>query len=121
MIVGYQHAQITVPPGTAELVREFYGTFLGLEEIAVPPALQGRGLIWFGVGGLQLHVGVEDGVDRLATRAHLAYEVDQISQLRDQLKTRNIAMIEQPQIEGFDRFHVVDPFGNRVEFIGKLH
>jgi len=118
MIVGYNHAQITVPAGSADQVREFYGQFLGLVEIPVPPALEGRGLIWFKVGDQQLHVGVEEGVNRLATRAHLAYNVDNIAELRERLAADGFELIEQPKIVGFDRFHTHDPFGNRVEFMG---
>jgi catechol 2,3-dioxygenase-like lactoylglutathione lyase family enzyme len=120
MILGYNHAQITVPAGQAERVRQFYGKFLGLTEIPVPPALQGRGLIWFKVGQLELHVGEEDGVDRDATRAHVAYDVDDIASLRERLTSAGRELIEQPRIEGFDRFHIRDPFGNRVEFMGRI-
>jgi catechol 2,3-dioxygenase-like lactoylglutathione lyase family enzyme len=120
MILGYNHAQITVPDGCAEQVRQFYGTLLGLAELPVPPALQGRGLIWFAVGDRELHVGVEAGVDRGATGAHLAYEVDDIAKLRGRLTLEGYELIEQPRIEHYDRFHIRDPFGNRVEFIGRV-
>ncbi len=120
MIVGYNHAQITVPPGNADKVRQFYGQFLGLPELPVPPALQGLGLIWFKVGDRELHVGVEEGVNRLATRAHVAYEVDEIAELRPRMLAGGFELFEQPKIQGFDRFHINDPFGNRVEFIGRV-
>jgi catechol 2,3-dioxygenase-like lactoylglutathione lyase family enzyme len=120
MIVGYNHTQITVPSGHADQVRKFYGGTLGLTEIPVAPALLGRGLIWFKVGDRELHVGEEDGVNRLATRAHLAYEVDDIAKLRGILKSEGFELIEQPKIEGYDRFHIRDPFGNRVEFMARL-
>jgi catechol 2,3-dioxygenase-like lactoylglutathione lyase family enzyme len=119
MILGYNHAMITVPPGSAEKVREFYGALLGLTEKPVPPSLQGRGLIWFNVGDRELHVGVEEGVDR-KTRAHLAYEVDDIARVRAQLTFEDVELIEQPKIEGFDRFHTFDPFGNRLEIMGRV-
>jgi catechol 2,3-dioxygenase-like lactoylglutathione lyase family enzyme len=118
MIVAYNHTQITVPSGSAEKVRAFYGQFLGLTEMPVPPALQRRGLIWFKVGDRQLHVGVEDGVNRMATGAHLAYDVDNILELRQKLAAAGFELFEQPKIEGYDRFHISDPFGNRVEFMG---
>lgn len=118
MIVGYNHAQITVPAGSAEKVRQFYGKMLGLVEMPVPPSLQGRGLIWFKVGDLELHVGVEEDINRLTTRAHIAYNVNNIAELRKQLAADGFELIEQPEIEGFDRFHTHDPFGNRVEIMG---
>lgn len=117
MITGYNHAMITVPPACDDKVRKFYGVLLGLAEIPVPPALQGRGLIWFAVGNRELHVGIEDGVNR-NTRAHLAYEVNDMAAMRSRLKNAGIEMIEQPKIERYDRVHIHDPFGNRVELIG---
>ena len=119
MIVGFNHAQITVPSGQADKVRQFFGHVLGLTEIPVAPALQGRGLIWFKVGDRELHVGEEDGINRMATRAHLAYEVDDLAALRERLSAGGFKLIEQPKIEGYDRFHIRDPFGNRVEFMGR--
>ena len=108
---------ITVPNGCADKVRQFYGQTLGLSELSVPASLSGRGLIWFKVGDRELHVGIEEGIDR-NTRAHLAYEVHDIASLRIQLKSNGIKLIEQPKIERYDRFHIHDPFGNRLELMG---
>jgi catechol 2,3-dioxygenase-like lactoylglutathione lyase family enzyme len=119
MITAYHHTQISAPSGSATEVRRFYGQVLGLTEIQVPPALQGRGLIWFKVGDRSLHVGVEDGINRLATRTHLAYEVDDIAAFRRRLSKQGIELIDQPKIVGWDRFHIHDPFGNRLEIIGR--
>jgi catechol 2,3-dioxygenase-like lactoylglutathione lyase family enzyme len=119
MITGYHHTQISVPSGSADEVRRFYGQVLGLAEMDVPPALHGHGLIWFKVGDRSLHVGVEDGVNRLATRTHLAYEVDDIAAIRRRLSEQGIQLIDQPKIGGWDRFHIHDPFGNRLEIIGR--
>ena len=115
---GYHHAQISVAPGQAEAVRQFYGKLLGMPEIAVPDILTGRGLIWFAVGDRELHVAVEDNINRLATSTHLAYEVADVAALRQHLLDAGYALIEQPRLSGYDRFHLTDPFGNRVEFIG---
>jgi hypothetical protein len=40
--------------------------------------LTDRGGLWLSLGDQQLHLGVEDGIDRARTRAHLAYEVDDL-------------------------------------------
>ena len=119
MITGYHHTQISAPSGSAQEVRRFYGQVLGMAELEVPSALQGRGLIWFAVGDHSLHVGVEDGIDRLATKTHLAYEVDDIKATRRRLSEQGIKLIDQPKIVGWDRFHIHDPFGNRLEIIGR--
>jgi catechol 2,3-dioxygenase-like lactoylglutathione lyase family enzyme len=75
LILGLDHAQLTVPKGQEEAARRFYGDVLGLREIPKPQSLQARGGLWFAIGELQLQIGVEDGVDRAATKAHLAYQV----------------------------------------------
>ena len=114
-IMGLHHAQISIPKGTEEAGRAFYCGVLGLPEIEKPPALQGRGGFWLQVGDRQLHVGVEDGVERHATKAHLAYAVDNIDAWRAHLQQHGIAIIEAVPIPGHLRFEFRDPFGNRVE------
>jgi catechol 2,3-dioxygenase-like lactoylglutathione lyase family enzyme len=118
MITAFHHTQITAPKGSEAVVRQFYGGVLGLREIPVNDALRGRNLIWFQVGDRSLHVGFEDGIDRRATGAHLAYEVSDVQEFRRKLTAAGFELIEQPKFVGLDRFHVRDPFGNRVEIIG---
>lgn len=119
MITAYHHTQITAPKGAETEVRRFYGEVMGLREIPVPDSLRGRNLIWFGVGDSSLHVGFEDGINRAATNAHLAYEVDNVEAHRRKLVAAGFELMEQPKLPGFDRFHVRDPFGNRLEIIGR--
>ena len=66
-ILGLHHAQITIPRGAEVQGRQFYCDLLGLPEIVKPASLQGRGGFWLQVGQQQVHVGVEDGVERSAT------------------------------------------------------
>jgi catechol 2,3-dioxygenase-like lactoylglutathione lyase family enzyme len=116
-ILGIHHAQITVPKGEEAAAREFYCKFLGLPEIEKPPSLKSRGGFWVEIGDRQLHIGVEDNVNRSATKAHLAYEVDDVTAWRKKLFEHGIQPLDSIPIEGFDRFEFRDPFGNRVEFI----
>ncbi len=116
-IVRLHHAQITIPCGAEEQGREFYCTFLGLPEIEKPEALRKRGGFWLQIGDRQVHVGTEDGVERAATKAHLAYEVTDLEARRERLQERGIAILEGEPIPGYTRFEIRDPFGNRVEFI----
>lgn len=111
------HAQITIPKGAEEAAREFYIGLLGLTEVEKPASLKGRGGFWLAVGDQQVHVGTEDGVDRLATKAHLAYQVDDAAAWEDLLRHHGIAIAESVPIPGFVRFECRDPFGNRMEFI----
>lgn len=114
------HVQVSIPIGAEDAARAFYCGVLGLPEIEKPEALRGRGGLWLQLGDLQLHLGVEDGVDRAATRAHLAYEVDDLTAWRERLAAQGIAAQDSVPIPGYERFEAHDPFGNRIEFIQPL-
>lgn len=119
-ITRLNHVQITIPQGTEDEGRAFYCGVLGLPEIEKPDSLKGRGGFWVRLGDVQLHVGVEDGFDRLTTKAHVAYEVTDLAVWRERLDTHGIRTEESVPIPGFDRFEARDPFGNRIEFIQPL-
>ena len=118
MIVRVNHVQITVPSDALDRARAFYIDFLGLREIERPSAFKRAG-IWMNAGDFEVHIGTEDGVDRTMTRAHVAYEVDDIEAWRDKLSEAGHPIFEQPKIPGYDRFQFRDPFGIMVEIIGK--
>jgi catechol 2,3-dioxygenase-like lactoylglutathione lyase family enzyme len=119
-IVGIHHIQITIPRGAEERARDFYCGVLGLPEIAKPEALEGRGGFWLQVGDRQVHVGTEDGVDRARTKAHVAYQVDDLERWRAILERHDVAILDSVPIPGYNRFELRDPFGNRVELIEVL-
>ncbi|MBI5667089.1 MAG: VOC family protein [Chloroflexi bacterium] len=117
MITRIHHVQITVPKQAEAEAREFYCGVLGLPEIEKPESLKGRGGFWVQVGAAQLHISTEDGMNRLATKAHVAYEVDDIDFWQRHLKAHGIEIKESVPIPGHCRFEFRDPFGNRVEMI----
>ncbi len=90
---------------------------LGLTEIAKPASLTGRGGFWCVAGGFQVHIGVEDGFDRLTTKAHVAYTVDDIAAWRVRLEAAGCEILDSVPIPSYDRFETRDPFGNRIELI----
>jgi catechol 2,3-dioxygenase-like lactoylglutathione lyase family enzyme len=114
------HVQITVPKGAEDAARAFYCGVLGLPEIAKPKSLAGRGGLWLAIGDQQIHVGTEDGFDRLTTKGHVAYEVDDVPYWRDRLVAAGLTLADSVPIPGFERFETRDPFGNRIEFIQPL-
>ncbi|HLQ96599.1 MAG TPA: VOC family protein [Pseudogracilibacillus sp.] len=120
MILGIHHAQITIPKGAEDEGRQFYCNLLGLKEIEKPDALKRRGGFWLEVGDQAVHVGTEDGFDRRKTKAHIAYQVIDISHWKRMLEQHGIQPVEGVPIPGFDRFEFRDPFGNRVEMIQAL-
>jgi catechol 2,3-dioxygenase-like lactoylglutathione lyase family enzyme len=116
-IVCLHHAQITVPRGREAEARAFYVDLLGLPEVPKPDALQGRGGFWLQVGPQQVHVGVEDGVERTQTKAHLAYTVVDLAAFRDRLSAAGYTIDADVPLPGMTRCELRDPFGNRVELI----
>jgi len=120
MILGLHHAQITIPKGTEEEGKRFYCNLLGLDEIEKPDSLKKRGGFWLQVGDREVHIGTEDSFDRLTTKAHVAYLVNDISYWKSVLEKNDIQVMEGVPIPGFDRFEFRDPFGNRVEMIQEL-
>jgi catechol 2,3-dioxygenase-like lactoylglutathione lyase family enzyme len=119
-IKGLNHVQICIPQGAEKTGRAFYCGVLGLLEIEKPEALQPRGGFWLQVGDRQVHVSIEDGVDRKLTKAHIAYEVDDLDAWRSILQQQQIHIGESVPIPGQKRFEFRDPFGNRVELTQTL-
>jgi catechol 2,3-dioxygenase-like lactoylglutathione lyase family enzyme len=110
------HLQIAAPQGCAPAAREFYGAILGLPEIEKPESLRSRGGCWFQCGSQQLHLGVEQDF-RPAKKAHPAFVVSDLDELRQELLSRGIRVREDTRVPGMRRFFAEDPWGNRLEFI----
>lgn len=119
-ILGLHHAQITIPTGQESAARDFYCRLLGLQEIPKPESLQGRGGFWLDLGSQQVHVGTEDGVNRRAGKAHLAYQVNDLGAFVSRLEAAGIGVERGVPIPGHDRVELRDPFGNRLELIEQL-
>ena len=116
LYLGIDHVQLAAPPGCEAAARKFYVEILGMRELPKPAALEARGGIWLQCGMHQVHIGVQ--VDFTpATKAHPAIRVLDMSTLRSRLQRHTIDVIEDDAIPGLDRFHVHDPFGNRLEFL----
>jgi catechol 2,3-dioxygenase-like lactoylglutathione lyase family enzyme len=116
---GFHHVQVAVPAGAEDQAEGFYSGLLGLERVSKPEALAGRGGAWFRGDGVEVHLGVEEEF-RPARKAHPAFLVDGLDKLRTRLLGAGVDVEEQPQLEGFQRFHAFDPFGNRLEFLEPL-
>ena len=110
------HVQVAMPQDREDEARYFYGDLLGFPELEKPENLRKRGGVWFETGNLQLHLGV-DNVFVPATKAHIAYLVDDLDALRSRFITAGIVVNDDEPLPGFHRFYVDDPFGNRVELL----
>lgn len=115
-VVGLDHVQLAMPRGREAEARAFYGDVLGLGEVAKPPQLAPRGGLWFSIGALQLHLGVEEDF-RPARQAHPALLVDGLPEMRQRLTAAGLEPRDDDPVDGRSRLFVADPFGNRLELI----
>ncbi len=120
MVIGLHHVQITIPKGSEDRGKEFYCHVLGLREMEKPDSLKGRGGFWLQLGHQEVHVGTEDGFDRLTTKAHIAYQVEDIDFWKKRLAEYQIDIVDSVPIPHYERFEFRDPFGNRVEMIQEI-
>jgi catechol 2,3-dioxygenase-like lactoylglutathione lyase family enzyme len=118
------HVQVACPAGGEDACRRFYADGLGLTEVEKPAALRARGGVWFrgydGLGAVsaELHVGVEDPCVP-ARKAHPAFEVEDVERAAETLGRAgfDVDWSQRHTFDGFERFHVFDPHGNRVEVL----
>jgi rhamnulose-1-phosphate aldolase len=115
-VYGLDHVQIAMPPGEEDKARAFYAGILGLIEIPKPPDLAQRGGAWFQSSALTLHLGVEQDF-RPAKKAHPALLVEGLAELAARCQQAGYPISHDAPLEGYDRLHVFDPFGNRLELI----
>lgn len=119
MILGVNHVQVNVPSADLERARAFYVGFMGMREISRPSTFKSAG-VWLNAGMFEIHLGVEDGVDRARTRAHVAYQVADVHAWRARVSEAGYPILDQPLIPGYERFQFRDPFGNNIEIIQRV-
>jgi catechol 2,3-dioxygenase-like lactoylglutathione lyase family enzyme len=112
--LGYEHALLAMPAGEERRAREFYVDVLGFTEVVRPEALGGRGGGWFRAGPVMLHLGVEPDF-RPASMAHPAFLVSHLAPLIARCEAAGYEIEPAVVLPGFNRVHVYDPFGNRLE------
>jgi len=116
--IGIDHVQLAAPKECEEKARAFFQGILGWTEIPKPKALQAKGGVWFQAGHHQVHIGVQADFTP-ATKAHPAFEVEELDTLRTHLLLNDICITDDEHRldEGVKRFFIHDPFGNRIEFL----
>lgn len=122
-IDAIDHVQITVSRETEAACKRFYGDLLGLEEVPKPEGNRGRGGAWYQHGAVQLHLSLEDGVadGNRASRRHVCYVVPDLADAEAEFRSEGVEIIEDKQpIEGWRRFYVRDPGGNRLEIAERM-
>jgi len=110
------HILLAMPAGRESDARDFYQGILGIPEAIKPAGLAARGGCWFEDGELKIHLGVEKNFVP-ARKAHPAFIVDDLATLEATLKKAGYPLAYDEPLEGYDRFFVNDPFGNRIELM----
>lgn len=116
-ILEINHVNITVPRSAEAATKHFYAKVVGLEEIEKPDKLKSRGGAWFRHGSLEIHLSIEDGVsDNAASKRHVCYRVADIGRAEQAFRAAGVEVIPDSRpVEGWLRFYVRDPGGNRIE------
>jgi catechol 2,3-dioxygenase-like lactoylglutathione lyase family enzyme len=113
------HVQLCIPFHQEEVARNFYTTILGFSEIEKPDSLKANGGLWYKVGDIELHIGVEE-MEHYKSKRHPAFEVSSLQEVRQYLEYSQISTIDEKPIPNVERFSFFDPFGNRLEFLERF-
>lgn len=116
LIKAIDHIQLAAPKGSESRARDFFIGILGFTELEKPEALKKRGGVWFSNGEIQIHIGIEEPFFP-SKKAHSAFEVKKIEELKRHLKTNYVMFEEDIHLPNAHRIFVFDPFGNRLEFL----
>ncbi len=117
-IVALDHVQLAMPVGGEGQAVAFYEDLLGLRRVPKPERLAVRGGCWFEGQGFGIHLGAEEAFVP-AKKAHPALVIEGYRDLLDTLESAGVEIRPNHEIEGVERCHIDDPFGNRIELIAK--
>jgi catechol 2,3-dioxygenase-like lactoylglutathione lyase family enzyme len=113
---AYEHVLLSIPAGEERRARKFYVDVLGFTEVVRPESLGGTGGGWFRSGPINLHLGSERDFHP-ACLAHPALLVSDLAPLVARCEAAGHKTIPAEKLPGFNRCHVHDPFGNRIELM----
>ncbi|MEM6943949.1 MAG: VOC family protein [Pseudomonadota bacterium] len=116
MLTAIHHVQLAMPEGREQAALDFYVGVLGLTQVPKPARLAARGGCWFECGSVNVHLGVMKDFTP-ATKAHPAFLVRDLAAMRARCADAGVLCAEAEPLEGFARFYVFDPFGNRIELM----
>lgn len=118
-LLAIDHVQLAMPAGREPDARAFYAGILGLTEVAKPDDLARRGGCWFESAAVRVHLGVDPDF-HAAAKAHPAFLVDDVKRLEAAATKAGYRTATDVPLAGYERIHVYDPFGNRIELMQKV-
>ncbi len=116
-ITELNHVNVTVPQSAEEAAKHFYNSVLGLKQIPKPEGSRVSIGAWYQLGGVQLHLSVEDGADdnSISTR-HVCIMVEDLIRAEQRLRDAEVEILpDERPVRGWLRFYVRDPGGNLIE------
>ncbi len=116
-ITELNHVNVTVPKSAEEAAKHFYNSVLGLRQIPKPEGSRVSVGAWYQLGGVQLHLSVEDGVgDNSISTRHVCIMVEDLAGAEQQLRDAEVEILpDERPVPGWLRFYVRDPGGNLIE------
>ena len=118
-IDGLEHVQLAMPAGQENAARQFYSGLLGIPEVSKPADLAKRGGVWFETDRVKIHLGVDPDF-RPARKAHPGLLVQNLNDLISKLRVAGVEVVEAEPSTGYSHVYIADPFGNRIELMGRL-
>lgn len=115
-LIRIDHVQLAMPAGGEAEAVAFYEGVLGIPQVSKPDHLARRGGCWFEAGPLKVHLGADPDFHP-ATKAHPAFIVDDVRAVTNAVREAGLAVHDVDPLEGYERVHVTDPFGNRIELM----
>jgi catechol 2,3-dioxygenase-like lactoylglutathione lyase family enzyme len=119
LFLDIDHVQLAMPAGGEALAQGFYQDVLGFTRTRKPAHLDARGGCWFRFDSVQVHLGVDEKFVA-ARKAHPAFLISSVAALQRRLQAAGIEVVWDTPLDGYHRFYVSDPFGNRLEFMERI-
>lgn len=116
MVIQLHHVNVTVPAELEVAAKEFYGSILGLRQVAKPAQARQNGA-WYQIGENQLHLSVEEETNGLSSR-HVCFAVSDLAEAEKRFRDAGVEIISDPRpVPGTPRFYVRDPGGSQLEIV----
>lgn len=117
-IIEVNHVNVTVPAALEDAAKHFYGVVLGLRQIPKPEGTRQNIGAWYELGGIQLHLSIEDNVQNEASERHVCYQVADAADAELHFRNAGIVIIpDERPVKGTSRFFLRDPGGNMIEIM----
>ncbi|MFN2576723.1 MAG: VOC family protein [Pyrinomonadaceae bacterium] len=117
MVTALHHVNVTVSSEQEAATKKFYGSLLGLEQVAKPAGSHQSGA-WYQIGANQIHLSLEDGAHASSSSRHICFSVSDLAEAEIRFRDAGVEIIPDPRpVSGTRRFYVRDPGGNQLEIV----